>query len=134
MRPFTCTRHSGQALADQSDTGSTAFKGTWGPQVISKDATFVAQAYAHVFGVQGTQVQIQHFVDQLNFFDKIYTASGTFGTNASEIDLLARGAVYGQMLGVKAENPSAMAAAASAVTDVALIGVSAQHDGTHGLI
>jgi hypothetical protein len=124
----------GQALADRSDTGSTAFKSTWGPQAISSDVTFVAQAYAHVFGVQGTQAQIQGFVDQVNFFDKIYTASGAFGTDANEIDLLARGAIYGQMLGVKAEIPSAVASAASALTDTPLIGVSAQHDMTHGLV
>jgi hypothetical protein len=124
----------GQALADQSDTGSTAFKSTWGPQAISNDATFAAQAYAHVFGVQGTLAQIQHFVDQVSFFDKLYTASGAFGTNASEIDLLARGAVYGQMLGIKVENTAAVASTASALTDVALVGVSSQHDLTHDLV
>ena len=92
----------GMAMASGSDTGSTAFKGTWGPQAISSDATFVAQAYAHVFGTQGNQAQIQHFVDQVNYFEHIYTASGAFGS-ADNIDLLARGAVYGQMVGIEAE-------------------------------
>jgi hypothetical protein len=124
----------GQALADKSDTGSTAFKTTWGPLAISTDATFAAQAYASVFGAQGTQPHIQHFIDQVNFFNSIYTASGAFETDANQIDLLARGAVYGQMLGIKAENPVAMASAASALTDMALVGVSGQHDMTHHFI
>jgi hypothetical protein len=123
----------GQALADQSDTGSTAFKSMWGPQAISSDATFAVQSYANVFGVPGTPAQIQHFVDQLNFYKSIYTASGAFG-DANQIDLLARGAIYGQMIGVKAENPTAALAAASAPADTSLVGVSAQHDITHDFV
>jgi hypothetical protein len=124
----------GQALADGSDTGSTAFKSTWGPLTISSDGTFVTQAYTNVFGAPGTAAQNQHFVDQLSFYKSIYTASGAFGTNANEIDLLARGAIYGQMIGIKAENPTALASAASAPADTSLVGVSAQHDITHAFI
>jgi hypothetical protein len=79
MRSCTCILHSGQALADGSDTGSTAFKSTWGPLTISSDATFVTQAYTNVFAASGTAAQIQHFVDQLNFYRSIYTASGALG-------------------------------------------------------
>jgi autotransporter passenger strand-loop-strand repeat protein len=68
------------------------------------DIHFVDAAYANVFGHAGTAAQIQVFVDQLNFFDSIYTSAGTFGS-ASNVDLLARGAVYGQMLGIEHENP-----------------------------
>jgi len=124
----------GQALATGSDTGSTAFKSTWGPLTISSDGTFVTQAYTNVFGAPGTAAQNQHFVDQLSFYKSIYTASGAFGTNANEIDLLARGAIYGQMIGIKAENPTALASAASAPADTSLVGVSAQHDITHAFI
>jgi hypothetical protein len=124
----------GQALADGSDTGSTAFKSTWGPLTNASDTTFVTQAYTNVFGTSGTAAQNQHFVDQLHFYKSIYTASGAFGTNANEIDLLARGAIYGQMIGVKAENPTAALAAASAPADISLVGVSAQHDITHSSI
>jgi hypothetical protein len=123
----------GQALAGGSDTGSTAFKSTWGPLAISSDATFAVQSYANVFGVPGTPAQIQHFVDQLNFYKSIYTASGAFG-DANQIDLLARGAIYGQMIGVKAESPTAALAAASAPADTSLVGVSAQHDITHDFV
>jgi hypothetical protein len=124
----------GQALATGSDTGSTAFKSTWGPLTISSDATFVTQAYTNVFATSGTAAQIQHFVDQMNFYKSIYTASGAFGTDANLIDLLARGAIYGQMIGVKAESPTAALAAASAPADISLVGVSAQHDTTHTFI
>jgi len=122
----------GQALADGSDTGSTAFKSTWGPLTIASDTTFVTQAYTNVFGTAGTAAQNQHFVDQLHFYESIYTASHAFG-DANHIDLLARGAIYGQMLGVKAEISTAALAAASAPADTSLVGVSAQHETTHSL-
>jgi parallel beta-helix repeat protein len=107
----------GAALASGSDTGSKAFANTWGPLAIASDTTFTTQAYASVFATPGTSAQIQHFIDQIDFFKSLYTASGAYGTDANQIDLLARGAIYGQMLGVKAE-----------FTDVALVGVSSQHD------
>jgi len=128
----------GQALAEASDTGSTLFKDTAGPLHIPSDATFVTEGYNIVFGHPGTQAQIQHFVDQLNFYEKIYTASGAFGTDANRIDLLARGAIFGQMLGVNAENPPVVpavaVAAATAATDTPLVGVSGQHDLAHGMV
>jgi hypothetical protein len=119
----------GAALADGSDTGSTAFKSKWGPLAIPNDATFATQAYSDAFGAPGNSAQIQHFVDQVNFFKSLYTVSGAYGTDANHIDLLARGAIYGQMLGVKAENP--LASAGSALMDTPLIGVSGQSDTTH---
>jgi len=66
------------------------------------DALFVTDAYAIVFGHAGTAAQVQQFADQLNYFETLYTAAGMFG-NPSNIDLLARGAVYGQMLGIEHE-------------------------------
>jgi hypothetical protein len=125
----------GAALAGGSDTGSTAFKDKWGPLAISSDATFANQAYVDVFGAPGSPAQIQHFVDQVNFFKSLYATSGAYGTDANHLDLLARGAIYGQMLGVKAENPLAVASAASNPADIPLIGVgsgvSGQHDSMH---
>jgi hypothetical protein len=72
------------------------------PASTAGDAQFVTDAYTSVFGHVGTSPQIQHFVDQLNFFETLYTDAGTFGS-ASNIDLLARGAIYGQMLGIEHE-------------------------------
>ena len=67
------------------------------------DVHFVDRAYASVLWSAGTAAQVQHFVDQLNFFETLYTTAGTFGS-ASNIDLLARGAMYGQMLGIEHES------------------------------
>jgi hypothetical protein len=86
----------GAALA-----GATQFQNTFGPTV-GGDVQFVVDAYASVFGQPGSGAQIQQFVDQLNYLEALYTAAGTFGS-ASNIDLLARGAVYGQMLGIEQE-------------------------------
>ena len=67
------------------------------------DVHFIDAAYASVFGHAGTAAPIQLFVDQLDSFEALYTAAGTFGST-SNIDLLARGAVYGQMLGIEHES------------------------------
>jgi glucose/arabinose dehydrogenase len=105
----------GAALATVSDTGSVVFKNTWGPSTIASDVAFVSLAYVDVFGHAGSSAQIQHFVDQINFLTGLYNASGAYGTDANLIDLLARGAIYGQMLSFAAEASS---------TAVPLVGVS----------
>jgi hypothetical protein len=114
----------GTALATVSDTGSIAFKSNWGPSAIASDVTFVSLAYGDVFGHAGSSAQLQHFIDQINFVTGLYTASGAYGTDAGLIDLLARGAIYGQMLGVNAELVQSVSAADSVSMAVPLIGVS----------
>jgi hypothetical protein len=58
------------------------------------------------FSHAANQAQTQVFVAQLHFFENLYTSAGVYG-DASNVDLLARGAVYGQMLGVEHEiNPA----------------------------
>src|SRR5262249_22571856 len=93
----------GLALSD----GST-FQGKYAPSVIASDSAFAAQAYTEVFQHAGTQAQVQHFVDQVNFLKTIYTNSGAYGTDPAHIDLLARASVYGQLIGVAAENPGSV--------------------------
>ena len=77
------------------------------------DNQFVVDAYAGVFGhAAAGQAQVQPFIGQLNFLENLYAAAGVFGS-ASNIDLLARGAVYGQMLGIAHEiDPTAFGALA----------------------
>lgn len=89
----------GQALAE----GAASFPSTYGPLAVPSDATFAAEAYEAAFGFAPGQGQIDHFVQQVDYFESIYTVSGAYGTDAARIDLLARGAVYGQMLGISAE-------------------------------
>src|SRR5262249_2650881 len=73
------------------------------PNTVAGDASFITSAYVDVFGHQGSAAQIQVFENQLKFLEGIYAASGAFGI-IDNIALLARGAVYGQMLGVQREN------------------------------
>jgi probable HAF family extracellular repeat protein len=117
-----------EALGVALASTATHFENTFGtsnpayPNSAAGDAQFAADSYASVFGHPGTSAQVQHFVDQLNFFEALYTASGSFGS-AANVDLLARGAIYGQMLGVQAE-----------LLQVPIIGVSATsvtHDAFH---
>ncbi len=97
-----------QALGEALASTASHFQNTFGPSnptypnSVSGDAVFVSNAYANVFGHPGSPAQVQHFVEQMQFFDGLYTTAGTFGS-ATEIDLLARGAIYGQMLGAEAE-------------------------------
>ena len=91
-----------QALGVALASAGQQFRSEFGPAV-DGDVQFVVDAYASVFGQAGRGAQIQQFVDQLNSFEALYTAAGMFGSQ-SNIDLLARGAVYGQMLGIEHES------------------------------
>ena len=83
--------------------GSNLFASTYGPLVLQSDAVFAAKAYEATLGFAPTQAQIDHFVRQVDYFKSIYAASGAYGSNPVHIDYLARGAVYGQIIGVAAE-------------------------------
>ena len=104
-----------EALGAALASDSVVFKNNWGPSTIASDETFVSLAYVDVFSHPGIAAQIQHFVDQINFLTGLYTASGAYGTDANIIDLLARGAIYGQMLSFASQATS---------TAVPLVGVS----------
>lgn len=83
--------------------GASFFGSTYGPLAVPNDATFVVEAYESAFGFAPGQAQVDHFVQQLDHLGSIYASSGAYGTDPVRIDLLARGAVYGQILGVAAE-------------------------------
>jgi hypothetical protein len=102
------------------------------PNSAAGDAQFAADTYSAVFGRPVTPEVQQHFIAQLNFFENLYTASGAFGS-AENIDLLARGAIYGQMLGMQAElNPFGPGGAAG-TAEVSIVGVSAAAGMGHAL-
>lgn len=95
----------GQALSESPNyLGETSFNNSWGPTAIVDDTTFVNLAYNDIFGVQPSAQQSQHFIAQLDYFESIYIASQAFGTDLNRIDLLARGAVFGQMVGIAEES------------------------------
>jgi hypothetical protein len=95
-----------EALGVALASTAVHFQNTFGPNNPNYpastvgDVLFVVDAYAHVFGHAGSAAQVQHFVDQVNYFEALYTAAGVFGS-ASNIELLARGAIFGQMLGIE---------------------------------
>jgi hypothetical protein len=115
-------------------SGGPAFQNKYAPTALASDGTFSTQAYLDVFHHAGTPAQVQHFVDQVDFFISIYTASGAYGADASHIDLLACAATYGQMLGVAAENQTAVfpdaAGANAALPATPLVGISSSPDPT----
>lgn len=103
----------GLALASQSDTGSTHWRDLNNPaglhsdvipNTVGGDIYWATSAYRTVFGYTPAALQVQHFEDQIVFFKNLYQNSGAFGSDGNAIDLLARGAVYGQMIGIAEEN------------------------------
>jgi hypothetical protein len=80
-----------------------------GLAVTPNDADFVSSAYMGVFHQSGTPAQIDAFLNQLQFLEAFYTEAHLPNAN-----LVARGAVFGQMLGVEAE-----------MTQVPIVGTSA---------
>lgn len=70
------------------------------------DQQFVPSAYNDVFGHAGSPDQLQVFVNQLNYVESL-------NAGTPQADLIARGAVYGTMIGIVAE-----------ITQVPVIGIS----------
>lgn len=100
------------------------------------DSVYVAAAYNGAFGRAASGVQIEHFLAQDSYLEKLYLDAGI---SAGDAALRARGAVVGQMLGVAAqESGNAYITAANAfLVDASdgsvtygakLIGVSASAD------
>jgi hypothetical protein len=84
--------------------GDRPFSAIWGPNTIPGDQAFVSHAYNTIFGVAPPAQVVQGFVSQLDFFETLYIQSGAFGSDLNEISLFARGAVFGQMLGIGVQN------------------------------
>jgi hypothetical protein len=94
----------GVALASTA----TLFQNTYGPtnptypNTAAGNAQFVSDAYTSVFGHSPTAAAAQVFINELNLLEGLYTASGAYGSPAN-VDLLARGGIYGLMWGMHAE-------------------------------
>jgi hypothetical protein len=99
---------------------------------LSSDGDFVTIVYDGVFGTQPNAAQAQHFLTQLDFYQTIYLASGAFGQDTTRIEILARGATIGQMLGVHAEIAinNAVATTGNLINDngISTVGTSATMD------
>jgi hypothetical protein len=126
-----------QSLGVALASTATQFQNTFGPSnptypaSPAGDTQFATDAYASVFGHPAGPAQIQQFVAQLNFFETLYTSAGGFGS-PTKIDLLARGAVYGQMLGIAHEiDPTALGD--SGGLHASIVGIAGSPDATHGI-
>jgi uncharacterized repeat protein (TIGR02059 family) len=73
---------------------TATFKSSYGAMA---DEIFSQNAYNAVFGRAATAEQLAHFNAQLAYFETIYQAAGQSIVDA---DLHAKGAVFGQMIGV----------------------------------
>jgi len=123
-----------EALGVALASTATLFQNTYGPSnptypnTAAGNAQFVSDAYASVFGHSPTSAAAQVFINELNLLEGLYTATGVYGTPAN-IDLLARGGIYGLMWGMHAELDPFGPGGASGL--VPLVGVSAATDTTH---
>lgn len=74
------------------------------------DSSFITSAYNTAFGRAPLAAQVDHFLDQIHYFEGLYVSAGIDSPTAS-ID--ARGAVLGQIIGIaasEANNHLALAA------------------------
>jgi hypothetical protein len=85
------------AAAGLALAGDGYFVSTLGPTAIPNDADFILAAY-QVFGQPPTPAQAAVFQGELTYLEHLYTAAGL--GDAAHVDLLARGAVYGEMIGI----------------------------------
>jgi hypothetical protein len=122
-----------EALGVAVAEGSVAFQENWNPDVTTNQ-DFVIENYFTVFGSDPVAGVLQGFLSQLDFFTSIYIASGAFGGDITHIQTLARGAVFGQMLGLNAQIANdinlASTATANLIDDnsVSIVGGSAAID------
>jgi hypothetical protein len=103
----------GLVFAFGNETGSTAFADNFGPSNISMpntaagDAAFATAACGTIFGAASTANLVNVMENFVSNWEAFYTAHGLPGlANAStaQIDLAARGAAWGDMVGVALAN------------------------------
>ena len=73
---------------------TAAFQTKYGAQ---SESVFISTSYKAVFGFDATVSQQKHFQDQIDYFEMIYVKANL---SESQAEILAKGAVLGQMLGV----------------------------------
>jgi hypothetical protein len=97
----------GLAFAFGNETGSTAFANNFGPSTIPSEAAFATAASTAIFGAASTANLVNVMQTFVSNWDAFYTAHGVPGLanpTAAQIDLAARGAAWGDMVGVALAN------------------------------
>jgi hypothetical protein len=109
---FAC-QSLGLVFAFGNETGATTFATNFGPSnpnmpdTAAGDAAFAAAASSAIFGSQATADTAIYITSHISYWVNLYTASGLPGTpnpTANQIDLAARGAVWGEAVGVALAN------------------------------
>jgi hypothetical protein len=103
----------GLAFAFGNETGGTAFANNFGPSnnampnTAAGDAAFAAAACNTIFGAASTANLVSVMQNFVSNWESFYTAHGVAGlanATAGQIDLAARGAAWGDMVGVALAN------------------------------
>jgi hypothetical protein len=94
----------GLAFAFGNETGGTAFANNFGPSTIQSDAAFAAAACGTIFGAASTANLVNVMGNFVANWKAFYTLQGIPGNatpTANQIDIAARGAAWGDMVGVE---------------------------------
>jgi V8-like Glu-specific endopeptidase len=106
----------GQALSH-----GPAFVSQYSPGALS-DVTFATTAWLDIFDHGPTPELIKFVTDHVDFYEAEYLASGAFGSDPNNIELLARGATYGLIMG--SAEQAGIAVNSTDDPGISLIGVS----------
>ena len=96
-----------------NENGQTTFANNYGPSNPSMpdtpagDAAFAAAASSAIFGSQSTPNLVNFITSHFAYWENLYTAKGLPGipnATSNQIDLAARGAAWGDVLGVALAN------------------------------
>ena len=107
----------GQALSH-----GPAFVSQYRPGVVKSDVTFATTAWLDIFDHGPTPELIKFVIDHVDFYEAEYLASGAFGSDPNNIELLARGATYGLIIG--SAEQAGIAVNSTDAAGISLIGVS----------
>lgn len=99
----------GLAFAFGNETGSTAFAQNFGPAnpATADNAAFASAAVAAIFGSSATPNLVNVMTTFVANWETFFTANGIPGIgagSASQIDIAARGAAWGDMVGIDLAN------------------------------
>jgi len=103
------TEALGLAFATGNETGATTFATNFGPSnsnmpdTAAGDAAFAAAASSAIFGAQSNAILVNFISTHLSYWVNLYTAFGLPGNpqpSADQIDLAARGAAWGDAVGI----------------------------------
>jgi hypothetical protein len=103
----------GLVFAFGNETGSTAFASGFGPSKVGMpnsaagDAAFAAAASSSIFGSASTNTLVNAIQGYVSNWKTFYTGNGVPGTTeatADQIDLAARGAAWGDAVGLALAN------------------------------